>query len=571
MVTALPDGGWVVTWEAENIFAGAVVDPADIYLQRYDKDGGKTGPTAALVNNGQGGQDGKYQHFPAIATLADGGFVVTWVSDGTEIYFQRFAAGGGAAGPETQVTIAADPPPTNADGAPLPDLMPAVAGLADGTWVIAWVEGNDTHQQRFDAAGKVDAEIVIETPDAGDAYPNVAALADGGWIATWNFLANDIGVSQQRYDKDGKPVGEIGVVAAALVGLWGSAVTALKDGGWLVTWETGDGAATSGYTYIQRYRADGAKAGEPALVAVDGFSTYPVVAGLEGGGWVVAWSADGVMLDTHHRQYASSPPSLSLSGAAVSELAKNGTVVGTLPAAGPLDRIDFQLLDDAGGRFTTSGNQLVVRNGVALDYEQHRQHHVIVRAVDAAGHAVEQAFEIQIRNVSAERTAGTAGADTIVGGAGVDRLAGGGGNDILKGGANADTLAGGSGRDKLFGGPGKDTLTGGSGQDVFVFDTKPSNSAFDTVKDFVVKDNSIFLDNAVFTKLGKGTPEAPVKLAKKAFYLGTEAHDGNDRVIYDATSGALSYDSDGWGAAAPVKIATLPKKLKMTYADFFVI
>src|SRR4029079_12076678 len=58
MVTALPDGGWVVTWEAENILAGAVVDPADIYLQRYTKDGEKTGPTAALVNNGQGGQDG---------------------------------------------------------------------------------------------------------------------------------------------------------------------------------------------------------------------------------------------------------------------------------------------------------------------------------------------------------------------------------------------------------------------------------------------------------------------------------------------------------------------------------
>jgi len=128
-----------------------------------------------------------------------------------------------------------------------------------------------------------------------------------------------------------------------------------------------------------------------------------------------------------------------------------------------------------------------------------------------------------------------------------------------------------SGRDKLFGGAGKDTLTGGPGQDVFVFDTRPSNSAFDTVKDFVVKDDSIYLDNAVFTKLGKGTPEAPVKLAKKAFYLGTEAHDGNDRVIYDGKSGALYYDSDGSGAAAQVKIAALPKKLKMTYADFFVI
>jgi hypothetical protein len=62
-----------------------------------------------------------------------------------------------------------------------------------------------------------------------------------------------------------------------------------------------------------------------------------------------------------------------------------------------------------------------------------------------------------------------------------------------------------------------------------------------------------------------------VKLAKKAFFSGTEAHDGDDRIIYDSRTGALYHDRDGDGGAAQVKIAVLPKKLKMTYADFFVI
>ena len=107
--------------------------------------------------------------------------------------------------------------------------------------------------------------------------------------------------------------------------------------------------------------------------------------------------------------------------------------------------------------------------------------------------------------------------------------------------------------------------------DVFVFNTKLSKSANrDKIVDFNVKDDSFYLDNAVFKKLGKGTPEKPVKLKKAYFTIG-EAKDKNDHILYDKAKGVLSYDADGSGSGKAVEFATTTKNLKLTANDFFVI
>ena len=56
-----------------------------------------------------------------------------------------------------------------------------------------------------------------------------------------------------------------------------------------------------------------------------------------------------------------------------------------------------------------------------------------------------------------------------------------------------------------------------------------------------------------------------------AFFLGKEAHDANDRILYDKAKGALWYDADGSGAHAAVKIAVLSNKPALTLSDFYVI
>jgi Ca2+-binding RTX toxin-like protein len=97
-------------------------------------------------------------------------------------------------------------------------------------------------------------------------------------------------------------------------------------------------------------------------------------------------------------------------------------------------------------------------------------------------------------------------------------------------------------------------------------------SVVDRIADFNVKDDAIWLDNAVFTKLGKkGTFDAPAKLSKSFFTIGTKAKDKNDYVVYDSKAGKLYYDADGSGKGKAVEVATLSKNLKMTYQDLFVV
>ena len=152
-------------------------------------------------------------------------------------------------------------------------------------------------------------------------------------------------------------------------------------------------------------------------------------------------------------------------------------------------------------------------------------------------------------------------------------LYGGDGNDLLKGGDGLDVLYGLAGNDTLYGGAGKDTLYGGTGKDVFVFDTRANKSTnLDRVADFSAKDDSIWLDNAVFSnKIGKGTPTSPRKLSKSFFKLGTKAGDKDDYFIYNKAKATLYYDIDGSGKKAMVEIAKFDKKPNLTINDLFVI
>ena len=144
--------------------------------------------------------------------------------------------------------------------------------------------------------------------------------------------------------------------------------------------------------------------------------------------------------------------------------------------------------------------------------------------------------------------------------------------DILRGNNGNDRLYGLDGADKLYGGTGKDTLFGGAGKDTFVFNTKLNKTTnYDKVVDYNVTDDTIWLDNSVFKKLGKGSESIPKKMSKSFFTIGDKAKDSNDYIIYNKDKGILYYDADGSGTGAAVQFAAINKKLKMTYNDFFVV
>lgn len=158
--------------------------------------------------------------------------------------------------------------------------------------------------------------------------------------------------------------------------------------------------------------------------------------------------------------------------------------------------------------------------------------------------------------------------NVLTGSKGDNRLQGDGGDDVIYGGAGNDTLYGGNGNDVLRGGAGKDTFVFNSKLGTFTTDRLVN---FDTIIDFNVKSDSFWLDNRFFKKLGKGTEYTPGKLDQEFFTIGTKAKDKDDYLIYNKSTGVLSYDADGSAKGKAVEIAALSKNLKLTEKDFFVI
>ena len=135
-----------------------------------------------------------------------------------------------------------------------------------------------------------------------------------------------------------------------------------------------------------------------------------------------------------------------------------------------------------------------------------------------------------------------------------------------------DFIKGNAGNDKIWGGLGNDTLSSGPGKDAFVFNTQPNRRPTNGITDFNVKSDSLWLDNAVFKKLGtNGTGSDPAKLSKGFFTIGSKAKDKNDYIVYNDKTGVLSYDADGSGKGKAVEFAQLSSISEMTAADFFII
>jgi Ca2+-binding RTX toxin-like protein len=136
----------------------------------------------------------------------------------------------------------------------------------------------------------------------------------------------------------------------------------------------------------------------------------------------------------------------------------------------------------------------------------------------------------------------------------------------LIGNASGNAVRGNNGNNIIGGGDGNDELTGLGGHDSFLFDTALDAAAnVDVITDFSAMDDTIRLENAVFTALGGGF------LAANAFVVGAAALDASDRIIYNSATGALLYDSDGSGGGAAIQFAELATGLALTNLDFFVV
>jgi serralysin len=141
---------------------------------------------------------------------------------------------------------------------------------------------------------------------------------------------------------------------------------------------------------------------------------------------------------------------------------------------------------------------------------------------------------------------------------------GNGQNNVMTGNVAANYLEGRDGNDTLIGAAGNDTLVGGTGADSFVFREWGAANA-DQVTDFVSGTDKIGLDHTAFGLSGNFVA------GDARFYAGAAAHDADDRVIYDTSTGQLYYDADGNGAGAAQLIATLTTHPAVAATDITVL
>jgi Ca2+-binding RTX toxin-like protein len=323
-ITALSDGGFVVTWaDFSQGVGGATGDDSStaIKAQVFAADGTKTG-SEILVNTATS----SFQNTPQITALSDGGFVASWAdfsrgvggaTGDTSIYAvkaQVFAADGAKTGSEILVNTA------TANG----QNDSQITALADDGFVVTWRDfsqgvggatgdnsSNAVKAQVFTAAGvKTGSEILVNTATLNSqTMPQITALSDGGFVVTWEDAshgsggatgdASGIAVKAQVFAADGTKTGsEILVNAATRAQQENPQITALSDGGFVVTWEDsslGLGGASGDSSGIaikaQVFTATGAKIGSEILVNTETASDqfHPQITATSSGGFVVTW------------------------------------------------------------------------------------------------------------------------------------------------------------------------------------------------------------------------------------------------------------------------------------------
>ena len=595
-IAALAGGGFAVSYSD-------VSDPeaqTDIRTRVFDKDGNAVlrsgeapGSRNDLIVNTV--RPGVQDHSATIA-LHDGRYVVfyeddKWGDDG--IVARIFKADGTPASDEIEIS----------DRANVGRGVTA-ATLTDGRFVAVWEDyagggtGSTLKARIFDAEGKPKS---IELSIAGDAAAiqqdaHVVALPDGGFAVTYKNVGDKTDIRIATFTASGAPMSE--AVVHASQGrqiLARSHLTVLADGRLVLSWDdeliTGAGQVIHAQIFDPRIGAV-TLAGTSQDDHYIGSAFNDTLNGAAGSDKLEGAAGDDVLnggagRDTLDGGVGNDTYYVDDSGDQVIDVAGIDTVITTVSYV--LSEGIENLIASGSGAIILNGNNLanaILGNEFANTLHGDDGNDTLDGAGGADYMVGGKGNDVYYVDSKSDKVieAKSGGTDTVYArasytlathvekligeGSGAINLTGNASSNTVTGNAGKNTIKGQGGNDIIDGGLGNDVLYGGKGKDAFVFSTALNKSKnVDKIADFNVKDDTIRLDNAIFTKLAKTG-----KLNKAFFKIGSKAKDKNDYIVYDSKKGVLSYDADGSGKKhGLVKFATLSKNLKMTAADFLVI
>jgi Ca2+-binding RTX toxin-like protein len=578
-VAALPDGRFLVVWSGDDNGDGS----GSCIRGRYFGTTGTPVGNDFIVNTTATGNQGDV----SIATLADGRIAVAWASDevaglgGTSIRVRLFNVDGTPAGSDFLVN-----PNTGDD-----EFDPVVTALSDGRFAVSW-QSYQVFDDVMDQAYAHYFDPRIYTGTAGNDVWTGGNLVDtingdNGNDTLSGLLGNDVisgGLGNDTLNGgDGDDVLDGGDDNDTLNGGKG-------DDTLLAGFDDGNGDANNGGDGIDTVLIHG--------TPVDGFAfnidlrtgtdnyknTYSSIEVVVGGkmadtliGTVATLRFEGKGGDDTFRVFSAATEVREAAGegsadrviAAVSYTLAAGSEVELLTTNGSTGAAAINLTGNALAQEIVGnyGDNVLHDGGIGgADTLRGLNGNDTYRIFNAGDVIVEGASQgtadrvmaavdyslgagVFIERMTTNGSTGTSGIDLT-------------GNEI------AQSIAGNTGANILDGKGGSDTLTGLGGKDFFVFSTALGAENVDTITDFNAVDDTIRLENAIFTALA--TTGA---LAASAFKdLADGPKDANDRIIYNSATGNLYYDADGSGSVfGNVKFACIANLADLTAADFTVI
>ena len=311
-VGLLNDGGAVFVWQ------GGRRSWQHIYARFLSAAGTWLTPTNdVLVNT----FTNNFQVNPAVAVLVNGSVAVTWGSFNQfsgnsmqDTYVQVLSSQGQKVGTEALVNQFTS----------YNQRTPAIAGLTDGRFVVAWI----SEQQRFDKSVDVYArifnadgssasnEIAVNTSTNVCANPSIAATPGGGFVIAWSERdltsrrTNSWDISARAFLNTGTPAGAVVRVNQYLFGDQFAPKLAAIGTDLLAVWTSlGQDSSREG-VYAQYLKSDLTRVGSEFRVntSVVGPQIQPTVAADGVGQFLVSWSTFGGLtagMDLYAQRYLS--------------------------------------------------------------------------------------------------------------------------------------------------------------------------------------------------------------------------------------------------------------------------
>jgi len=410
-VVALADGGFLIVYESNN--NGLDKSGDGVMARRYGADG-QAVTDEFQVNTTYSGD----QNRPGAMATADGGYVISWESQGTSIVQRRYGADNQPATDEVTVATGKS---TGASGGP--EMAAFTDAVHSGMYVTVWnaasgpgdTSGTGIVGQLFRADGTPlgGAFQVNTTTDSSQNYPDVITLSDGSIVVFWDTSdsganGSDIRAVHYRVDAETGALTLVGsgdfIVNSYTSGKQYKPVgVALEDGGYLLIWGSEGGDGDGSAIYAQRFDANDNRVGREFLVntttagnqgtggdSVDATHIFDAVLTADGSVYVT-WQSDnvdgagtgieGIVIDVDAAFYSEYTVNTTTSGAqtvsSVASLPDGGAIVVWQSASGDGagSCIKGQLLDakgqPVGAEFTvnttTAGDQLTPQVAALAD------------------------------------------------------------------------------------------------------------------------------------------------------------------------------------------------------------